>query len=249
MIGKTQTAPDLPAEVALAVMDVDRLAVLHGLEMLDTAADPDFDRVSSLAAAVMQVPMALVTLVDLERHWFKSCFGLDETETATNVSFCAHAIAAGDEPMVVVDATADPRFKTNPLVTGKHHVRFYAGAPMIVAGARIGTLCVLDREPHGFPSRAELDQLKALAGLAASLFTLKDATRSGAIAEAALAREEKRRAIALDAASLASWAWDIRTDVIECDTLMSELFNLPRSNRLRARDILTAIDPRDVYQT
>ncbi|TIN54621.1 MAG: histidine kinase, partial [Mesorhizobium sp.] len=90
---------------------------------------------------------------------------------------------------------------------------------------------------------------KSLAGLAASLFTLKDATRSGAIAEAALVREEKRRAIALDAASLASWAWDIRTDIIECDTLMSELFSLPRSNRLRARDILTAIDPRDVYQT
>lgn len=249
MTGKTQTVPELPAEVVRAVRDVDRLAVLHGLEMLDTAADPDFDRVSSLAAAVMQAPMALVTLVDLERQWFKSCFGLDEAETATNVSFCAHAIAAGDEPMVVVDATTDPRFKTNPLVTGKHHVRFYAGAPMIVAGARIGTLCVLDREPHGSPSRAELDQLKALAGLAASLFTLKDATRSGAIAEAALVREEKRRAIALDAASLASWAWDIRTDVIECDTLMSELFNLPRSNRLRARDILTAIDPRDVYQT
>ncbi|MBZ9922729.1 histidine kinase, partial [Mesorhizobium sp. BR1-1-7] len=88
-----------------------------------------------------------------------------------------------------------------------------------------------------------------LAGLAASLFTLKDATRSGAIAEAALVREEKRRAIALDAASLASWAWDIRTDMIECDVLLPELFNLPRSNRLRARDIVMAIDPRDAYQT
>ncbi|RUY20181.1 histidine kinase, partial [Mesorhizobium sp. M7A.F.Ca.CA.004.12.1.1] len=92
MTGKTQTVPELPAEVARAVKDVDRLAVLHGLEVLDTAADPDFDRVSSLAAAVMQVPMALVTLVDLERQWFKSCFGLDEAETATDVSFCAHAI-------------------------------------------------------------------------------------------------------------------------------------------------------------
>ncbi|RWC48968.1 MAG: GAF domain-containing protein [Mesorhizobium sp.] len=249
MNSKAETEPGLPAEVVRAVKDVDRLAVLHGLKMLDTAADPDFDRISSLAAAVMQVPIALVTLVDNERQWFKSRFGLDETETAADISFSAHAIAAGDEPMVVADATTDPRFKANPLVTGKHHVRFYAGAPMIVAGAAIGTLCVLDRKPHPFPSRARLEQLKALADLAASLFTLKDATRSGAIAEAALAREEKRRAIALDAASLASWAWDIRTDIIECDTLLSELFNLPRSNRLRARDILTAIDPRDVYQT
>lgn len=246
---RTETAPGLPAKVARAVRDEDRLAVLHGLEMLDTAADPDFDRITSLAAAVMHVPVALVTLVDLERQWFKSCFGLDETGTATDISFCAHTIAAGDEPMVVADATTDPRFKANPLVTGKHHVRFYAGAPIIVAGASIGTLCVFDRKPHAYPSRARLDQLRTLAGLAGSLFTLKDATRSGAIAEAALAREEKRRAIALDAASLASWAWDIRSDMIECDVRLSELFNLPRSTRLRARDILAAIDPRDVYQT
>ncbi|MGX7875286.1 sensor histidine kinase [Mesorhizobium sp. ORM6] len=246
---KAEIGTSLPAEVARSIEDKDRLAVLHGLEMLDTAADPDFDRITSLAAAVMQAPVALVTLVDRERQWFKSCFGLDETGTSTDISFCAHAIAARDDPMVVTDATMDPRFKTNPLVTGKHHVRFYAGAPMIVAGARIGTLCVLDRKSHAYPSRSKLDQLKTLAGLAASLFTLKDATRSGAIAEAALAHEEKRRAIALDAASLASWAWDVRTDIIECDIRLSELFNLPHSTRLRARDILTAIDPRDVYQT
>ncbi|MER9331693.1 HWE histidine kinase domain-containing protein [Mesorhizobium sp. M0488] len=232
-----------------AVCAEDRLAVLHGLEVLDTAADPDFDRLSDLAAAVMRAPIALVTLVDAGRQWFKSSVGLDETDTVIDISFCAHAIAAGDEPMVVTDATADARFKANPLVTGKHHIRFYAGAPVVVAGARIGTLCVLDRKPHAFPSRPKLDQLKALADLVGSLFTLKDATRSGAIAEAALAREERRRAIALDAASLASWAWDTRTDIIQCDTRLSELFNLSRSNRLRARDILTAIDPRDVYQT
>jgi two-component sensor histidine kinase len=246
---EAKTAPGLPPDVAGVVNDEDRLAVLHGLEMLDTAADPDFDRISNLAASVMQAPIALVTLVDAERQWFKSCYGLDETETPTDISFCAHAIAGSDDAMVVTDATTDLRFRDNPLVTGSHHVRFYAGAPMVVAGARIGTLCVLDRKPHPYPSSDQLDQLKALAGLAASLFTLKDATRSGAIAEAALVREEKRRAIALDAASLASWAWDIRTDTIECDTLLPELFNLPRSNRLRARDILAAIDLRDVHQT
>ncbi|MBZ9678837.1 sensor histidine kinase [Mesorhizobium sp. ES1-1] len=244
-----ETRPVLPAEVARAVEDQDRLAVLRGLEMLDTAADADFDRVSRLAAALMKAPIALVTLLDNKRQWFKSCLGLEETETATDISFCAHAISAGDEPMVVTDATADRRFEANPLVTGKHHIRFYAGAPMVVAGARIGTLCVLDRTPHAFHSAAELDQLKMLAGLAASLFTLKDAKRSGALAEVALAREEKRRAIALDAASLASWAWDIRGDVIECDALLPQLFNLPSSTRLRARDIIAAIDPRDVHQT
>ncbi|UVK40177.1 GAF domain-containing protein [Mesorhizobium sp. AR10] len=249
MDNKVRKAPGLPVDVRRAVRAQDRLAVLHGLDAFDTMAEPDFDRIGSLAAALMQVPIALVTLLDVERQWFKSCVGLNETEIATEISFCAHAIAAGDEPMVVTNASVDPRFSGNPLVTGEHHIRFYAGAPMVVAGARIGTVCVLDRKPHATPSPAQLDQLKALAGLAASLFALKDATRSGAIAEAALVREEKRRAIALDAASLASWAWDIRTDMIECDVLLPELFNLPTSNRLRARDILGAIDPRDVYQT
>jgi two-component sensor histidine kinase len=246
---ETQKKPILPVDVRRALSAADRLAVLHGLDAFDTAADPDFDRISALAAAVMQVPIALVTLLDIERQWFKSCVGLDETETATDMSFCAHAIAAGSEPMVVIDATMDPRFQTNPLVTGRHHIRFYAGAPMVVADARIGTLCVLDRKPRPIPSSAQLDQLKALAGLAASLFALKDATRTGAIAEAALVREEKRRAIALDAASLASWAWDVRSEAIECDVLLSELFNLPHSNRLTAREILDAVDPRDVHQT
>ncbi|TJW82034.1 MAG: GAF domain-containing protein, partial [Mesorhizobium sp.] len=215
---------------------------------VDTAADPDFDTISGLAAAAMQTPVALVTLLDIERQWYKSHVGLDETEAATVTSFCAHTIAAGDRPMVVSDATTDSRFNASPLVT-EHHVRFYAGAAIVVAGARIGTLCVFDRKPRASPTAAQLEQLTALAGLAASLFALKDATRNAASAAAALAREEKRRGIALDAASLASWAWDIHTDMIECDARLSELFGLPRSNRLRARDILAAIDPRDVFQT
>lgn len=242
-------AEKLPADVGRVVEDADRLAVLHGLDALDTASDPDFDRISGLAASILEAPTALVSLLDTDRQWFKSRIGLDEKETSTDISFCAHAIASGDDPMVVADASLDPRFARNPMVTGKHHIRFYVGAPMIVAGARIGTLCVLDREPRPFPPAEKLAQLKTLANLAASLFTLKDATRNGAIAKAELAREEKRRAIALDAASLASWAWDIRTDMIDCDVLLAELFNLSPSNRLKARDILRAIDPRDVYQT
>jgi two-component sensor histidine kinase len=242
-------AQGLPADVSRAVEDTDRLAVLRGLDAMDTAADPDFDRITALAAAIIEAPVALVTLLDTDRQWFKSRIGLDAKETATDISFCAHAITAGDDAMVVTDATLDPRFVRNPLVTGTEHIRFYAGVPMVVAGARIGTLCVLDREPRAFPTPDRLAQLRMLADLAASLFALKDANRNGAIAKAELAHEEKRRAIALDAASLASWVWDIRTDIIDCDALMAELFNLPPSNRLKARDILRAIDPRDVYQT
>ncbi|MBZ9659222.1 GAF domain-containing protein [Mesorhizobium sp. ESP-6-4] len=242
-------ADSLPADVSRVVIDAERLALLQGLGAMDTATDPDFDRITGLAAAIAEAPVALVSLIGSSRRRLKARIGLDEKETPASTSFCAHAIAAGDEPMVVTDATLDPRFVDNPLVTGKQHIRFFIGVPMMVADARIGTLCVLDRQPRPFPAEDKVAKLRMLADLAASLFALKDATRDGAIAKAELAREEKRRAIALDAASLASWAWDIRTDMIECDTLLAELFNLPPSNRLKARDILRAIDPRDVYQT
>ncbi|MBZ9866756.1 GAF domain-containing protein [Mesorhizobium sp. CA15] len=242
-------ADSLPADVSRVVIDAERLALLQGLGAMDTATDPDFDRITGLAAAIAEAPVALVNLIGSSRRRLKARIGLDEKETPTSTSFSAHAIAAGDDPMVVTDATLDPRFADNPLVTGKQHIRFFIGVPMMVAGARIGTLCVLDRQPRPFPAEKKLAKLRMLADLAASLFALKDATRDGAIAKAELAREEKRRAIALDAASLASWAWDIPTDMIECDTLLAELFNLPPSNRLKARDILRAIDPRDVYQT
>ena len=150
---KVQKAPGLPVEVRRAVGAADRLAVLQGLDPFDTEADPDFDRIAGLAATALQVPIALVTLLDAERQWFKSCIGLDETETTTEISFCAHAIAAGDEPMIVTDATIDPRFSGNPLVIGKHHIRFYAGGPMVVAGfgsARLRVTASCTRLPPGW---------------------------------------------------------------------------------------------------
>ncbi len=101
---KQKSTRVLPPDVADAVAAPERLAVLHGLEMLDTRGDADFDRISGLAAAIMAAPVALITLIDTERQWFKSRRGIEETETPTDISFCAHAIAAGDDPMVVTDA-------------------------------------------------------------------------------------------------------------------------------------------------
>ena len=240
---------DLPDHVWKIVSDDTRRGVLRGLETLDTLADPDFDRLTTLAAAILEAPVALVTLVDLERQWFKARFGVEERETPVGISFCAHAIAAGDDVMVVEDATRDPRFADNPLVKGDHHVRFYVGAPILVAGVRLGTLCVLDRVARPRPEPEQLEQLKSLAALASSLFALKDSTRTGLLARQALAREETRQAIAVEAAGLASWVWNVQSEVIECDAHLPLLFNLPHTTRLRARDIFLAIDRRDVTAT
>jgi PAS domain S-box-containing protein len=126
----------------------DRLSSLHSLGILDTPSEERFDRITRLAMLALDVPIALVSLVDADRQWFKSCYGLDVSETDRDGSFCGHAILS-DDPLVVEDACEDERFAGNPLVTGEPNVRFYAGFPLSDRdGHKLGTLCVIDRVPR-----------------------------------------------------------------------------------------------------
>ena len=128
--------------------DAARVRALHALGVLDTPPEERFDRVTRLARRMFQVPIALVSLVDTERQWFKSCQGLDTPQTPRDISFCSHAILQ-DEVTEVPDATCDERFHDNPLVIEAPHVRFYAGAPLVDRqGQRLGTLCILDHKPR-----------------------------------------------------------------------------------------------------
>ncbi|MFZ6645201.1 GAF domain-containing protein [Undibacterium sp. TJN25] len=134
--------------------DAERLAALYALLMLDTPPEERFDKIVSFAAAEFDVPIALLTLVDQDRQWFKSQLGLSACETSRDVSFCGHAILK-PEIMVIRDALADERFADNPLVTGDPFIRFYAGAPLIMpSGHALGTLCIIDTRPR------QMDQIE-----------------------------------------------------------------------------------------
>ncbi len=125
-----------------------RLAALRALGVLDTPPEERFDRVTRLAQHMFGVPIAVVSLVDAERQWFKSVQGLDAKETPREISFCGHAILQ-DGLFVVQDTTLDQRFSDNPLVEGDPEIRFYAGIPLeAVDGEKLGTLCIIDREPR-----------------------------------------------------------------------------------------------------
>ena len=125
-----------------------RLKVLWQYDVLDTIPEALFDDLTELAAGICEAPIALISLVDEKRQWFKSKFGITVNETSRDVSFCAHAIQQPDL-FIVPDATQDVRFASNPLVTSDPKIRFYAGAPLTTPdGYALGTLCVIDKVPR-----------------------------------------------------------------------------------------------------
>ncbi|MBJ7484688.1 PAS domain-containing protein [Brevundimonas sp.] len=159
--------------------EIARLGVLHDQAVLDTPPEARFDRITAMAAAHFKAPIALVSLVDTDRQWFKSCIGLDVRETERGWAFCDHAIRLGAHAvMVVEDATLDARFKDNPLVTGAPDIRFYAGATLTTReGVNLGSLCVIDTEARPTPTEADLAHLCALADLVVDQIDLSRARK------------------------------------------------------------------------
>jgi diguanylate cyclase (GGDEF)-like protein len=140
-----------------------RLETLRSLDVLDAQAEERFDRVTRMAKRMFGVPIALVSLVDENRQWFKSCIGLSLSETSREMSFCGHAIL-GSEVFIIRDAIEDERFADNPLVLNDPNIRFCAGCPLTVNGHRLGTLCIIDQVPRNF-GHDDIDALKDLASM------------------------------------------------------------------------------------
>ncbi len=159
--------------------ELKRLQTLHGYRLLDTPPEPEFDEIVLRAAERFKVPIALLSLVDTHRQWFKAKVGIDARETPRSVSFCAHAIEDSGV-MVVSDATLDERFHANPLVTGDPGIRFYAGAPVIAEdGSKLGTICVIDREPRHEFDDCEKEELRKLSAELTQLLISRKGTPYG----------------------------------------------------------------------
>jgi GAF domain-containing protein len=167
--------PPLPAN------ETQRLAALREYHVLDSAPEQTYDDLTALAAYICQVPIALISLVDESRQWFKSRVGLNKQETPRDVAFCAHAILQ-TEPLIVSDALKDTRFVDNALVTRLPHIRFYSGFPLTTSeGFNLGMLCAIDRRPR----RLSADQTRAMESLSRQVMVLLGLRRASAhLAEA-----------------------------------------------------------------
>lgn len=156
---------------------------LDSYRLLDTLPESTYDDIVRVASLLCGTPVALMTLVDRERQWFKAKVGIDALQTPRDVAFCEHAIRSPETPLVVDDAARDPRFAQNPLVTGEPGIRFYAGVPLQApSGEALGTVCVIDRVPRTLDD-AQLAGLQALARLAVALMEVHRERLAGARAD------------------------------------------------------------------
>jgi signal transduction histidine kinase len=162
-------------KVILPPNEMARLKALEQYQILDTTCEVAFDELTYLAAQICSTPIALITVIDECRQWFKSKVGLDVESTPRDWAFCSHAIFQPNDILIVPDALLDPRFATNPLVTSEPHIRFYAGAPLVTPeGYALGTICVIDRVPR----QLSPEQVAALRSLSRQVITQLELRRN-----------------------------------------------------------------------
>lgn len=196
----------------MVVHETERLRALRDLRILDTPQEEIFETLTALAAQTFDVPIALISLVDDERQWFKSCIGLDTRETSRDVAFCDHAIRQ-DDPLVVLDAKRDERFADNPLVTDAPAIRFYAGAPLILRpGVRLGTLCIISDKARAEFSGASRRQLAAMAASVTAALAMRRDISSFQKLDQERAAKSQILAQGEALAGVGHWSWNARAN-------------------------------------
>jgi signal transduction histidine kinase len=221
----------------------ERLAALQRYDILDTLPEQEFDDLTQLAAEISGSLIALISLVDEDRQWFKSRVGLDVTETSRDISFCGHVVM-NEETLIVADATQDDRFADNPLVAGEPGIRFYVGTPLVTSDNYVlGTLCVIDHYPRNLTPQ-QLRQLESLSRLVISQLELRlaDAKLTKTNQQLAVSNEYLLQATRLKDEFLANMSHELRTPLNAIlgmtEGLQDEIFGNINAQQLNALQVI-----------
>lgn len=238
--------PDFDHSVQGVLTSPVRLAALHAAVADLGTADDDFKDIVQIVGSIFAAPIVLLTLLDEEQQWFKASLGTTETSAPSLESFCAHVIAdPSGGALIIRDTLLDRRFIRHARVVGAPYIRSYIGVPLVNDGQPIGTIGIFGLKPLDDVTSAQIDQLQGLARLAMSLLLIKDDARKRALKEAVLSRDEQRHAMALEAANVGSWLWDIRSGIVSGNAAMARMFQMKPGNILHAKDIFLAINNDD----
>lgn len=230
-----------------------RLEALDAFDILDTEPEPEFDDIVFLASMICQTPVALVSLVERDRQWFKATVGFEGRETPIEQSVCSHALSS-PETLVIPDLSLDARTQANTLVTDGPKIRFYAGAPLVLPnGVIVGTLCVIDRAPR--PSGLTGDQKHGLEALARQVVVLLESRRNSLRKDDLFLRQKKMSAslreaaytslVAQEAGGVGTFEVDIETGVMKVSAQFCRIFDVPVSGTYPASAFEAMIHPDD----
>lgn len=236
----TSESNSLPQPAREGVAGRQRRRVFEDLETLGTAVDPDFDRLTRLAAGILGAPFSVVALVDDNREWFKSKLGIEAAERPAGLA--SRLVAGRDTNLVVLDTAAEKNLQPEAL----GDIGFFAGAVIVVHGERLGALCVMDQRPRRSVDPKQIAELVDLAGMAGSLLELKHDVKVRGRTAAELIREEWRHALTLEAGMVGSYAWDIPTGEVAANDIMRRMYGFDPAKRLVIEEFFAAIDPAHV---
>ncbi|MCF3641419.1 GAF domain-containing protein [Rhizobium sp. TRM95111] len=228
--------------------DTARLEALAAARDALSSPDADFDEIAALAAGLFGAPIALVTLLGATDQWFVSRHGTNQLMAPSADSFCSRLLIQRDV-LVVLDASAEEAFRSLPSVGNPSKLRFYAGAPILRGDQIVGTVCVFDTVSRQEIACDLVERLRGLGRLASSVMRLKEEARARALDADAVSRQERRHAMALDAANVGSWLWNIRTGEVSGNAALRDMLELEDGREISARRVFAAIDPLDRHAT
>lgn len=227
-----------------------RINELRKYDILDTLNETEYDDITRLASIICEVPIAIISFVDVERQWFKAKKGLDVSETAREHSFCTHALPEPYKMMIVEDSRLDDRFKNNPYVTGAPDVVFYAGMPLVTNnGYALGSVCIIDTKPRKLTDM-QVDALKALSRQVMTLLEarrinheLLDAKKQMENQNATLDKTARRLELAMSSGKLGSYELDIDTGIMYASAQCRKNFGYSESQVFNLPELFNAIQP------